>query len=267
MAHGQAAPLLFIHPRLSFVERATRNGKKNVPLRFAFLLCGPQPLTRNDPLAGPDTSWPDTSSSDRFCPSPALSGAKASHHLPRSGGDHSKTSELPAQRESFERQLQLCDVLRAERRTMKTTNHSPHKGIISFPASDPTPRSRLQRIQDWETLAKDAGYDPATMSALCPICLRQLERFFMSRFGKSPRSWMLELRCRRARDLIEQGYSNKAVAIELNFANESHLCHAFKKVYGCPPQSFAPLYGQPVAQTQECRLQTNGQRCEECPRG
>ena len=101
---------------------------------------------------------------------------------------------------------------------------------------------------DREALAKDSGYDPASMAALCPISLRQLERFFMVNFGKSPRVWALELQCRRARELIEQGYSNKAVVIELNFADESHLCHVFKKVYGCPPQTFAPLYGRCVTE-------------------
>ena len=103
-------------------------------------------------------------------------------------------------------------------------------------------KSRLKRIQDWETLAKDAGYDVTTMAAICPISLRQLERFFKLHFGRNPRSWAMELQCRRARELIEQGYSNKAVVAELYFADESHLCHAFKKVYGCPPQTFAPQW-------------------------
>src|SRR5437870_12330026 len=92
-----------------------------------------------------------------------------------------------------------------------------------------THKSRLERIQEWGTLAKEADYDPVTMSGLCPISLRQLERFFKLHFGKSPRSWLLELQCRRARELVERGYSNKAIVADLHFANESHFCHAFKK--------------------------------------
>ena len=103
-------------------------------------------------------------------------------------------------------------------------------------------KSRLKRIQDWETLAKDAGYDVTTMAAICPISLRQLERFFKLHFGTNPRSWAMELQCRHARELIKQGYSNKAVVAELHFADESHLCHVFKKAYGCPPQTFARLW-------------------------
>jgi len=119
----------------------------------------------------------------------------------------------------------------------------PHK-VPTLMTQERAMNSRLERIQDWETLTKDAVYNPATMAALCPISLRQLQRFFRLHFGKSPNSWAMELRCRRARELVARGYSNKGVAAELNFASESHFCHAFKKVYGCPPQSFAPLYGR-----------------------
>jgi AraC-like DNA-binding protein len=76
--------------------------------------------------------------------------------------------------------------------------------------------------------------------ALCSISLRQLERFFALRFGKTPGEWSRELKCRRALKLITEGYSNKAVAAELRFAGASHFCHEFKRVYGASPQSFLP---------------------------
>lgn len=103
-----------------------------------------------------------------------------------------------------------------------------------------TMASRLDRIPDWETQARDADYHAETLAALCSISLRQLERFFQGRFGTTPQNWLLELRCRRARELMERGYSTQAAAADLKFANASHLCHAFKKVYGRPPHTFAP---------------------------
>ena len=48
---------------------------------------------------------------------------------------------------------------------------------------------------------------------------------------------------RLALTLISQGFSNKAVAADLDFADESHFCHEFKRVYGVPPQAFGPVYG------------------------
>src|SRR5262245_2776787 len=101
---------------------------------------------------------------------------------------------------------------------------------------------RLSKISDWERLALEAQFQPAVMAALCPISLRQLERFFEKQFNKTPSEWTRDLKCRIAQKLISLGWSNKAVVTELNFANESHLCHEFKRVYGRSPQAFGPVY-------------------------
>ena len=103
-------------------------------------------------------------------------------------------------------------------------------------------RKRLLRIENWEKLARDARFRPSVIAALCPISLRQLERFFAAQFNTTPQTWAKELKCRLARQLISKGWSNKAVACEVGFANESHLCHEFKRVYGAPPQRFGPIY-------------------------
>jgi len=103
--------------------------------------------------------------------------------------------------------------------------------------------SRLARIQNWEQLALEAQFRPAIMAALCPVSLRQLERFFLHHFKQTPSRWTRELRCRLACQIIARGWSSKAVAQELYFANESHLCHEFKKFLGVTPQAYSPLYG------------------------
>jgi len=105
---------------------------------------------------------------------------------------------------------------------------------------------RLLRIEKWEALARQVDFHPAKMAALCSISLRQLERFFALRFGKTPGEWSRELKCRQALKLITEGYSNKAVVAELKFASGSHFCHEFKKIYGISPQSFS-CGGQNVA--------------------
>src|SRR5215467_3414420 len=104
---------------------------------------------------------------------------------------------------------------------------------------------RLSKIPDWEKLAKAANFRPAVMAALCPVSLRQMERFFVQHFNQTPLEWARQLRCRCARQLIMEGWANKAVVAELRFANESHLCHEFQRFYAVSPQSFAPLYGSP----------------------
>ena len=104
--------------------------------------------------------------------------------------------------------------------------------------------SRLDRIRDWAELAAQAGYRPMIMAALAPASLRQLERYFVERFGKTPRDWARQLQCQRARELIERGYSNKATVAALRFTNEAEFCRVFKKVAGFSPQHFSPVYGR-----------------------
>ncbi|HTL56803.1 MAG TPA: helix-turn-helix transcriptional regulator [Candidatus Limnocylindrales bacterium] len=101
----------------------------------------------------------------------------------------------------------------------------------------------LSRIENWEFLARQAQFQPATMAALCPVSLRHLQRFFTDHFSQTPGIWSRQLRCRIARQLITEGWSNKAVAAELGFSNESHLCHEFRRFYGGPPRSFGPRFG------------------------
>jgi transcriptional regulator GlxA family with amidase domain len=103
--------------------------------------------------------------------------------------------------------------------------------------------SRLDRITNWTELAQGASYKPASMAALAPASLRQLERYFLKKFDKTPRDWARELQCEKARELIKLGYSNKATASALGFTNEAEFCRIFKKIFGHPPQHFSPKYG------------------------
>jgi AraC-like DNA-binding protein len=107
--------------------------------------------------------------------------------------------------------------------------------------------ARLLRIHDWEKLAREARFKPSTMAALCPISLRQMQRFFEKEFEKTPRKWLREIRCRKALELVKEGWSNKAIAAELHFADGSHFCHEFKRAFGTSPQMHAPMYDVYIA--------------------
>lgn len=99
---------------------------------------------------------------------------------------------------------------------------------------------QLFQVTDWKIVARQARFQPDAMAALCCVSLRQLERFFQGAFACTPTSWLRALRSRLALELIIQGWSNKAIASELNYWDEPHFCREFKKVYGAPPQSYAP---------------------------
>ena len=100
--------------------------------------------------------------------------------------------------------------------------------------------ARRLQIEDLELFAVRADYKPCKMSEYCGLTLRQMERRFQREFGLTPSAWIRKFRCALALKLIAQGYKNKAVVNELKFGNDAQLCHDFRRVYGAPPQSFAP---------------------------
>ena len=98
---------------------------------------------------------------------------------------------------------------------------------------------RLLTIKEWEEVARKADYSPGKMAVLCSMSERQMQRLFQQHVKCTPSRWLRQLQCRLAKQLISQGYSNKAVASELKFSSQSHFCREFKKVFGASPQNFA----------------------------
>jgi len=116
------------------------------------------------------------------------------------------------------------------------------RGDLSGQRSERFMSGRLSQIQEWESVAREAEFRPGDMAALCSVSHRELQRYFEHCHQKTPRQWLRELQCRLAKQLITQGYSSKAAASDLKFANTTHFCREFKKVYGVSPQAFAPKY-------------------------
>jgi len=101
--------------------------------------------------------------------------------------------------------------------------------------------SRLSTIEDWEGLARKADFNAVQLASLCHVSSRQLERFFQQTVHLTPSQWLRCLQCVLAGELLARGYSTKAVAAELKFANASHFCHVFKKHFGVAPGNFASV--------------------------
>ena len=76
---------------------------------------------------------------------------------------------------------------------------------------------------------------------MCSVSLRQLERHFATHFRTSPKAWSRELRLRTAKQLLCQGWSNKAIAMELAFTDNAHFCREFKKLSGQTPHFYSAL--------------------------
>lgn len=97
---------------------------------------------------------------------------------------------------------------------------------------------RLQQITDWSTLAKSAHFNVAALASKCLISTRQLERFFLIRYGISPHKWLRNARMHRAGELIRKNNSIKEVAAELGYKSAAHFARDFKENFGDSPSRF-----------------------------
>jgi AraC-like DNA-binding protein len=110
--------------------------------------------------------------------------------------------------------------------------------------------ARLLAVKDWEILAEEEAFNVEAIALRCRVSVRTLERFFHEKFQGSPRGFVSTLRCQKAVPLLLQGFSNKAVADLLGFADETHFCHQFKRVYRVSPQNFVPINGADAGRSQ-----------------
>jgi AraC-like DNA-binding protein len=95
--------------------------------------------------------------------------------------------------------------------------------------------NRLQNIQNWPELARQANWCAGTLAKQHGVSLRTLERYFLKEMGKSPKAWLVEQRQQQASKLLQDGSSVKETAQCLNYKHPNHLTNAFKKHWGyCP---------------------------------
>ena len=95
--------------------------------------------------------------------------------------------------------------------------------------------SRLEFIQKWEILAKQAGYRPCDLAELCQTSLRTLERHFHRNYGVTVSQWLRELRLSEAYQGLLQGKSVKEVAYDHGYKQMSHFSREFKNQFGMAP--------------------------------
>jgi AraC-like DNA-binding protein len=100
--------------------------------------------------------------------------------------------------------------------------------------------SRLELITDWPAKAWAARYKARLLARLCMVSPSQLRRFFVKTFGMSPQRWLNEFRLSEVtRGICSGQMTVKEAASLFHFADEAHLCHQFKRRFGCSPLAFA----------------------------
>lgn len=90
-----------------------------------------------------------------------------------------------------------------------------------------TTGSDMDRVEDWETLAKKAGYRVAPMAAAKGISVYWFEREFKRQFKRLPRDWVRELKFREVQRRRAQGELERSIARHLGYAHASNFSRAF----------------------------------------
>lgn len=85
-------------------------------------------------------------------------------------------------------------------------------------------------------LDQDVGLDE--LATVAGVDRFRLSRAFKASFGLAPHAYLVQLRLSVARKLLRQGLAPAQVAMELGFADQSHLGRWFRRAYGMSPAAY-----------------------------
>jgi len=85
-------------------------------------------------------------------------------------------------------------------------------------------------------LDQDIGLDD--LARVTDVDRFRLSRAFKAAFGLAPHAYLVQLRLSLARKLLRQGLAPASVAVQLGFADQSHLGRWFRRAYGLSPAAY-----------------------------
>ncbi|MEE1926517.1 AraC family transcriptional regulator [Pseudomonas sp. 148P] len=107
--------------------------------------------------------------------------------------------------------------------------------------ADPRMPAVALRARDYlhEHFRSDINLDD--LARACGVDRFRLTRAFKSAFGLAPHAYLVQLRLARARRLLAGGWSPARVAMDLGFADQSHLGRWFRRAYGLTPATYRKI--------------------------
>ena len=95
--------------------------------------------------------------------------------------------------------------------------------------------TKLNHIQDWPELARQANWSVSKLAALCEVSERTLRRYCQRNMNHSPKTWLAEQRQKQAIELLRDGSSVKETSAQLGYRHAETFSRGFKKQCGkCP---------------------------------
>lgn len=100
-------------------------------------------------------------------------------------------------------------------------------------------KARLARVIDYIEAHIDTPLELADLAALCDLSVTCFSRQFRLATGLPPYRYVLQRRCERARDLLEQKSLPIAeIAHQCGFCNQEHLTRHFRRHSGVTPGAY-----------------------------
>ncbi len=104
---------------------------------------------------------------------------------------------------------------------------------------------RLRPLLDWlERHYADSGIGLAEMAETLGVPASTMNLWFHHTFGLSPYAYLVQLRLRKAKELLIRSADAtvKQIAERVGFRDASHFVATFRRKTGIPPQQFRKLY-------------------------
>ncbi|WP_179511159.1 AraC family transcriptional regulator [Sphingomonas lycopersici] len=99
-------------------------------------------------------------------------------------------------------------------------------------------RAVVARVQDWIEAHLADNFGLAELATVAGLSVFRLAHLFKQGTGVSPIAWRNQRRIAAARRLLLAGQPIADIALQLGFADQSHLTRQFQRIVGVSPQRY-----------------------------
>jgi AraC-like DNA-binding protein len=137
----------------------------------------------------------------------------------------------------FEAEAAIAPRMAREARLLALLSHVlvRHATASVVVRGKPASASALARAHDFLAACSAENMSLGQLAAMVGLDPFALVRGFTRAYGLPPHAWLIQERVRRAQACLRAGLSPAAVAAEVGFADQSHLCRHFKRIVGVTP--------------------------------
>jgi len=139
-------------------------------------------------------------------------------------------------------QLGDAQVARLEKETLLLEMFSR---LISRHTYNPQASSKVgrehaavQRVIDYLDSHFDEDLSISTLAGIAYLSPYHFIRIFSGQTGLTPHAWLMQLRARKAKELLGRGLPIADVAVQTGFSDQSHLSRSFKRLLGYTPGQY-----------------------------